>query len=115
MNPINPFPRGKASRAVIFCLAALILGDAAPGFASTANPVLSYSTFIGGGGTTYSGEIGTGIAIGPGGFVYFTGTTTSGDTFPFTHRFGDPNNTSGSFVGKYNPTNRTLAYLTFIP
>lgn len=114
MNASNPFPCVKSSRAAILWLAAFISGTV-PSLASTASPVLNYSTFIGGGGTTYSGEIGTGIAIGPGGFVYFVGITTSGDTFPYTHSFGNPNDTLGSFVGKYNPADHTLAYLTFIP
>jgi sugar lactone lactonase YvrE len=77
------------------------------------DPVLSYSTYLGGS----NGDVGFGVAIDGQGNTYVTGTTYSQD-FPVSATAYGPS-TQGTaapeaFVTKINPTGTTLVYSTYI-
>ena len=75
------------------------------------DPVLSYSTYLGGSGH----EEGFGIAVDAGGNVYVTGITFSSD-FPTTAGALDTafSGSSDAFVTKLNPTGSALVYSTYL-
>jgi len=83
------------------------------------DPVLLYSTFLGGsGGSGSSAESTTGIAIDTGGNAYITGYTFSSD-FPTTAGAFQPTKNLGTnlptaFVTKLNPTGTALIYSTYL-
>jgi hypothetical protein len=73
-----------------------------------------YSTFLGGSGYSYSGDVGNGIAIDPAGNAYIAGTTFSGN-FPVENAFqkvnaavaaGNPG-ASNAFVSKFGTASAT--------
>ncbi len=74
------------------------------------DPVLSYSTYLGGG----SSDIGYGIAVDSAGNAYVTGTTFSSDfptvnaLQPTRHGYYD------AFVAKLNPAGSALVYSTYL-
>jgi hypothetical protein len=68
----------------------------------TIDPVLSYSTFLGGTGTTNPSA----IAVDTNGDAYMTGTTTTND-FPGTSGAG------GLFVAELNPAGTGVTYVTY--
>ena len=73
-----------------------------------------YSTFLGGSGYYYSGDVGNGIAIDPDGNAYIAGTTFSGN-FPVQNAFQKANNAvaagnpgaSNAFVSKFGTVSTT--------
>ena len=72
---------------------------------------LLYATFIGGG----AGDSGAGLAVGPSGEAYVTGSTASGD-FPIVNPL-QPNYGGGfgdAFVLKLDPTGSALLYSTYL-
>jgi hypothetical protein len=77
------------------------------------DPVLAYSTYLGGGGV----DEGTAIAVDGAGNAYVTGTSDSdgvgrfGDPFPTTDGTTFP---GGIFVTKLNPAGSALVYSTFL-
>jgi hypothetical protein len=74
------------------------------------DPVLSYSTFLGGG----SNEQSFGIAVDSQGSSYVAGTT-GGVTFPTTAgAFRTTVQSGGAFVSKLDPTGSTLVYSTYL-
>jgi len=75
------------------------------------DPVLAYSTYLGGNGD----DSGTGIAVDPAGNVYVTGTTTSTDfpTTPGTFDITD-NPSQDVFVTKLNASGTALVYSTYL-
>jgi hypothetical protein len=76
------------------------------------DPVLAYSTFIGGSGDD---GFGANIAVDAAGSVYLTGSTNSTD-FP-TEGANQPGNNGGPsdvFVAKLNPSGSALVYSTYI-
>jgi hypothetical protein len=77
------------------------------------DPVLSYSTYLGGSG--YDG--GTAIAVDAAGNAYVTGNTTSTD-FPTANAFQStkrgPSNTSNAFVTKFSADGTRLVYSTYL-
>jgi hypothetical protein len=75
------------------------------------DPVLVYSTFVGGG----RDDFGTGVAIDPEGNAYVSGYTFSSD-FPTTIGAFDSshNGMSDAFVTKLDATGATLLYSTFL-
>jgi hypothetical protein len=78
----------------------------------TIDPVLSYSTYLGGS----SGETGTGIAVDVQGNVYVVGSTGSTD-FPTKNTFGNTNGDGGTFVTKLNPSasgDTSFVYSTYL-
>ena len=74
------------------------------------DPVLIYSTFLGG----TSGDQGLGIAVDAQGSAYLTGSTTSMD-FPLAGAFQNTLNSFGdAFVVKLNPAGTALIYSTYL-
>ena len=78
----------------------------------TIDPVLSYSTYLGGSGS----ETGTGIAVDVQGNIYVVGSTGSTD-FPTKNTFGSTNGDGGTFVTKLNPSasgDTSFVYSTYL-
>ena len=73
------------------------------------DPVLSYSTYLGGNGD----EIGTKIAVDSGLNFYVAGSTTSAN-FPGTSVTGRPDGPSDAFIAKFDPTGTTLLFATYL-
>lgn len=77
------------------------------------DPVLSYSTYLGGSGTETLPSIAVDLAQS----IYVTGTTNSTDfpvttgTFQTTYQ---PTATSNIFVAKFDPTGKTLVFSTYL-
>ena len=85
------------------------LGSYDPTRTLVIDPVLAYSTFLGGGGVGY------GIAVDSGGNAYVTGSTFSSE-FPTTPG-ANQTATGGvydAFVSKFNSTGTALIYSTFL-
>ena len=78
------------------------------------DPVITYSTYFGGGGDDASPA----IAVDEDGFIYFTGTTATFDTtirIPTVHALQPaPGGSTDSFVTKLSPDGRTIIYSTFL-
>jgi hypothetical protein len=83
------------------------------------DPVLVYSTYLGGSGITGHGDQGTGIAVDASGNAYVVGTAYSAD-FPVTLRTFQSKdsailNANGTvFVSKFNSTGTALVYSTYL-
>jgi hypothetical protein len=80
---------------------------------------LVYSTYLGGSGTEYGGDVGNAIAVDTAGNVYVAGQTTSTD-FPVTQgafqttNKAAANEGSDAFVAKLNPAGTALVYSTYL-
>lgn len=75
------------------------------------DPVLNYSTYLGG---SASGDLGSGIAVDSLGDAFVTGTTFS-TTFPSAPGgFGSGNANGVAFVTEINPTGTALLYTTYL-
>lgn len=86
------------------------------------DPVLAYSTYLGGSGTnansTWTADEGLGIAVDAAGDAYVTGSTLSVD-FPTTSGAFETALIAGpdgycAFVTKFNPTGTALVYSTYL-
>src|SRR5208337_4223211 len=83
------------------------------------DPVLAYSTYLGGSGSiTGLGDVGTGIAVDGSGNIYVAGLTGSSD-FPTVNALqGTPGGPSGAnydaFVAKIKADGSALAYSTYL-
>jgi Beta-propeller repeat len=77
------------------------------------DPVLEYSTYLGGSGLEY--EYGKEIGVDTHGNVYLEGVTTSSD-FPPSTTIGTTkgNGSDVLFVTKFNPTGTALVYSTYL-
>ncbi|MBI3474861.1 MAG: SBBP repeat-containing protein [Acidobacteria bacterium] len=76
------------------------------------DPVLAYSTYLGGSGT--GGDIGVAIAVDSAGNAYVTGQTNSTD-FPTANAIQPTNAGNGdAFVTKFNADGSALVYSTFL-
>ncbi|MCG3119198.1 MAG: hypothetical protein ALAOOOJD_01543 [bacterium] len=74
------------------------------------DPILSYSTYLGGSGTEHA----EGIAVDPAGSVYVTGWTDS-PNFPTANPFqASRNGSQDAFVTKLNPSGSALVYSTYL-
>jgi hypothetical protein len=89
------------------------------------DPVLVYSTYLGGSGTAGSfgtgvGDQGTGIAVDSTGSAYIVGTTASTNfpvtsgAFQSTNEATSASHGSTAFVTKLNPTGTALVYSTYL-
>jgi hypothetical protein len=89
----------------------LVLGSYDPQRRLVIDPVLEYSTYLGGSGADFSG----GIAVDSAGASYVTGTTFSTD-FPTTAGAFDTSSDSGEdvSVSKLDPAGSSLVYSTFV-
>lgn len=76
------------------------------------DPVLSYSTFLGGTG----GESGRGIAVDANGNAYVGGFTNSTSQFPLVGAFQtvNPNGVNAAFVTKINSAGTAFVYSTYL-
>ena len=85
------------------------------------DPVLVYSTYLGGTGSNGHGDQGNGIDVDASGNAYVVGTTYSAD-FPVTsgaYQAGNPtadadNGASAVFISKLNATGTALIYSTYL-
>lgn len=73
------------------------------------DPVLSYSTYLGGSKTDRVGR----VAVDSGGNAYVTGYTTSAD-FPTTENAHQPIGSEDVFVAKLNASGTSLVYSTYL-
>lgn len=76
------------------------------------DPIVTYGTFLGGGGTDRA----SGIAIDPAGNIYIGGRTLSADfntRSPIDGSYGGGIN-GDAFIAKFDPTGATLIYATYI-
>ncbi len=90
------------------------------------DPVLSYSTYLGGSGNGFDGDEGLGIAVDSSGNAYLTGETTSANFPTTTGAFqttlnggtcsyvGGTGTCSNVFVTKLNSTGTALLYSTYL-
>jgi len=86
------------------------LGDYNPTKPLIIDPVLIYSTYLGGS----SDDRGNGIAVDASGCAYVTGDTYSGD-FPVKNSYGSvPTGTPSVFVTKLDPSGSSLVYSTYL-
>jgi hypothetical protein len=74
------------------------------------DPVLEYSTYLGGGS---SADIGESVAVDGTGSVYVTGETQSGD-FPTVNPYQTDQGDSDVFVTKLSPSGSSLVYSTYL-
>ena len=82
------------------------------------DPILTYSTYIGGGGGLYGGDEGNGIALDAAGDAYIVGKANSSD-FPVTTGAFQTQSKAGyyswtAFVSKLNATGTALVYSTYL-
>jgi hypothetical protein len=95
----------------LFALVAVagVLGMTVPAYAQQAQPILSYSTYLGGSST----EVGHGVAVDAAGNIYTAGYTSSAN-FPVLNAY-QPTlaGTANGFVSKFSPTG-TLLWSTFL-
>lgn len=80
----------------------------------TIDPILAYSTYLGGSGQ----DLAHGIAVDASGAVYVVGETTSSD-FPTVGPFqtsneGNTNGASNVFISKFSPDGSALVYSTYL-
>lgn len=75
------------------------------------DPVLKYSTYLG--GNSNLGEVGYGIAVDSSGNAYVTGITTSSN-FPVVNAYDYSLGGYDAFVTKINPAGNALVYSTFL-
>ena len=84
----------------------------------TIDPVVTYSTYVGGSGNASGGDIGYGIALDATGDAYIAGVTASADLVQVNGIAGVPASvTSGStsaFVAELNTTGTAALYLTYL-
>jgi len=73
------------------------------------DPVLSYSTYLGGGNDTF----GTSIAVDSAGSAYITGSTNALD-FPTVNPFQSTSTGQAGFVAKINPAGTAFVYSTYL-
>ncbi|MCI0337036.1 MAG: SBBP repeat-containing protein [Acidobacteria bacterium] len=86
------------------------IGDYNPDYRLVIDPVLDFSTYLGGIGT----DIGYGIAVDQSGNIYVTGQTSSPD-FPVKNPFNSMiNGATDAFVIKLNPSGTALIFSTYI-
>jgi hypothetical protein len=82
------------------------------------DPVLSYSTFLGGAfsnGNLNGSDEGSAIAIDPNGNAYVTGNTRTLNDFPLVNAFQTQNNCcSSGFVTKINAAGTAFVYSTYL-
>ncbi|MBC6478873.1 MAG: SBBP repeat-containing protein [Hormoscilla sp. GM7CHS1pb] len=84
------------------------LGEYDPDYELIVDPILEYSTFLGGG----SNDVGYGIAVDSTGATYITGQTRS-DDFPVIALQESRSGSFDAFVTKLDPEGNSVVYSTF--
>jgi hypothetical protein len=79
------------------------------------DPLLSYSTFLGG----PASDVGRAITLDNSGNIYIAGDTltkalATTDSLQTTNHFGYPGGLGDAFVAKFNAADKSLAYLTYL-
>jgi hypothetical protein len=82
------------------------------------DPVLTYATFLGGGGSPNGGDVGNSIAVDASGSAYIAGSTYSTD-FPITSSAVQTGNSGAgatpvAFISKLSPDGSALVYSTYL-
>ncbi|HLJ95307.1 MAG TPA: SBBP repeat-containing protein [Gemmataceae bacterium] len=93
------------------------LGDYDRSKALIIDPVLSYSTYLGGSPNAFPGDGGVGIAVDSAGCAYVTGYTTSPDfptANPFQPALGNPYYDGNAFITKLTADGSGLIYSTYL-
>jgi hypothetical protein len=80
-----------------------------PSLSLVIDPVLAYSTYLGGSGDDFA----TGIAVDLAGSAYVTGKTAAAD-FPTRNAIQPTNQSADAFVTKFNSDGTALIYSTFL-
>ncbi|MCX6832883.1 MAG: SBBP repeat-containing protein [candidate division Zixibacteria bacterium] len=81
-----------------------------PEYAAVIDPVLSYSTYLGG---SNDYDVGYGIAVGLGGFAYVTGRTASTD-FPIQTPYQSDQGWDDVFLTKFSAMGNSLVYSSYL-
>lgn len=92
------------------------LGSYNPVLPLVIDPVLAYSTYLGGTQSNYNGDQATAIAVDSAGDAYIAGLASSNDfpTIPTSYQPQKNSTTYGAFITELDPTGSGLIYATFI-
>ena len=101
-RPVKVWQVARGRREVAFGI-----GKHNPSLPLVIDPIITYSTYLGGSNSDYP----TAIAADSSGYAYVTGYTTSAD-FPVTSGFY--HGTTDAFITKLNPSGSALIYSTYI-
>jgi len=95
-----------------------VLGDYDKTQPLTIDPVVIYSTYVGGSGNANGGDIGFGIALDAAGDAYIAGVTSSADLMQVNGinaaAPGSVTNSTAAFVAELNPAGTAALYLTYL-
>lgn len=95
-----------------------VLGDYDKTQPLTIDPVVIYSTYVGGSGNANGGDTGFGIALDAAGDAYIAGVTSSADLIQVKGinpaAPASVTNSTAAFVAELNPTGTAALYLTYL-
>ena len=111
-NRIMP-PLANASRLILTCAAVLLMAGSVLSDPVTAQPVLRFSTYLGGSAV----DLSTAITLDANGYVYVAGQTRSDDfptRAPAQAYQGSPLVGTDAFIAKLSPDGDSLIYATYL-